>query len=203
MHPASVWSPVHLVPYNLIDPVYCIAQLIWTGLPVSSFWLVMVWCSVATIPPNICPGPKIYSELGYSTVKQLIFQCGWNTVGLLGTIIAAAIMDIFGRKPLVVAGMAGCCVCLVIEAAMVAAYAGEGTNKAGLEMGVAATYIFILFQTFSFDSAGLVMLGEIFPNHSRARGLALVIAVVALTDLVYLEVTDTVNDSPTLCSEQR
>ncbi|KAL6241478.1 hypothetical protein RBB50_011501 [Rhinocladiella similis] len=136
-------------------------------------------------------GPKIYSELGYSTVKQLIFQCGWNTVGLLGTIIAAAIMDIFGRKPLVVAGMAGCCVCLVIEAAMVAAYAGEGTNKAGLEMGVAATYIFILFQTFSFDSAGLVMLGEIFPNHSRARGLALVIAVVALTDLVYLEVTDT------------
>ena len=110
-------------------------------------------------------------------------------------------MDKFGRKPLVVLGMAGCCACLIIEAAMVAAYAREGTNKAGLKMGVAATYIFILFQTFSFDSAGLVMLAEIFPNHSRARGLALVIATIALTDLVYLEVTETVRNSRILWTQ--
>ena len=40
-------------------------------------------------------------------------------------------------------GVAGCAVCLIIEAAMVAEYADEGTNKAGLGVGVAMFYLFL------------------------------------------------------------
>jgi len=102
-------------------------------------------------------------------------------------------MDKVGRKPLIIIGMIGCIVCLSIEAAIVAVYAEAGTNKAALKMGVATTYIFLLFQTYSFDSAGIVFFSEIYPNHLRAQGLAIGIATVSLTNLVYLEVAETVS----------
>ena len=94
---------------------------------------------------------------------------------------------------------------------MVATYADEGTNKAGLRMGVAAAYIFLLVYSIGVDVAGVVFYSELcksslcrpslwhlsngalVPNHIRAKGLALSIAVIALTDLVYLQVTATVS----------
>ncbi|KIW88752.1 uncharacterized protein Z519_10799 [Cladophialophora bantiana CBS 173.52] len=136
-------------------------------------------------------GPTIYAALGYDTLYQLIFQCGWITVGIFGNLVGALIMDWTGRKPLLVMGVAGCCVSLILEAAMVSSYAEEGTNKAGLRMGVAAAYLFLLVYSIGIDVAGVVFYSELFPNHLRAKGLALSIAVIALTDLVYLQVAAT------------
>jgi MFS family permease len=138
-------------------------------------------------------GPTIYAALGFDTLYQLIFQCGWITVGIIGNIIGALIMDFTGRKPLLVMGVAGCCISLILEAAMVASFAEEATNKAGLRMGVAAAYLFLLVYSIGIDVAGVVFYSELFPNHLRAKGLSLSIAVIALTDLVYLQVTATVS----------
>lgn len=98
-------------------------------------------------------------------------------------------MDRFGRKPLMIFGVAGCCVCLCVEAAMVALYADEGTNKAGLAVGVAAFYIFLLVYSFGVDVAGVVFYSELFPNHIRSKGVSLCMVSIALTDLVYLQAT--------------
>jgi hypothetical protein len=53
-------------------------------------------------------------------------------------------MDRIGRKPLMLTGVIGCCVCLILEAAMVASFASpvplSHPNEAGLRMGVAALY---------------------------------------------------------------
>jgi len=136
-------------------------------------------------------GPVIYSKLGYNTEDQLRFQCGWITVGIIFNFVGAAIMDKLGRRPLMIFGVAGCCVCLILEAAMVAEYADEGTNKAGLAMGVAATYLFLACFSVGVDVAGVVFYGELFPNHQRGKGLSLAVATIALTDLVYLQVTAT------------
>ncbi|KEF54374.1 uncharacterized protein A1O9_09540 [Exophiala aquamarina CBS 119918] len=136
-------------------------------------------------------GPTIYAALGYDTLYQLIFQCGWITVGILGNLIGALIMDWTGRKPLLVFGLAGCCVSLILEAAMVSSFAEEATNKAGLRMGVAAAYLFLLVYSIGIDVAGVVFYSELFPNHLRAKGLALSIGVIAVTDLVYLQVAAT------------
>lgn len=123
----------------------------------------------------------------------MVYQCGWSLVGTAGSSISALAVDRVGRKPLLMIGLAGCAVFMSIEAAMVALYTKEGTNKAGLTMGVAATYIFLLFETIAYDGAGIVLFSEIYPSHLRARGLALSIATVALVDLVYLEVAETVS----------
>lgn len=88
-------------------------------------------------------------------------------------------------------GIGGCCVCLVLEAAMVATYGSSGTNKAGLGVGVFALYLFMFIYSLGVDVGGYVFYSEIFPNHLRAKGLALAVATNALTDLVYLQVSPT------------
>lgn len=80
---------------------------------------------------------------------------------------------------------------------MVASFGEAGTNHAGLKMGVAAIYMFLLFYTVSFDSAGLVYFSEVFPNHLRAKGMCVVIAFICLVDLIYIEVTAVVRTEAT------
>jgi MFS family permease len=143
-------------------------------------------------------------------------------------------MDRIGRKPLMLTGVVGCCVCLIIEAAMIASFASpiptdpSAINHAGLRMGVAAlyvlhptnrlplnppfipqhlwpppstsdsplliqisSYIFLVFYGCGIDCAGVVFYSEIFPNHLHAKGVAMAIATIAITDLVYLQATST------------
>lgn len=137
-------------------------------------------------------GPTIYAALGYDTEYQLIFQCGWISVGIIFNAVGALIMDWTGRKPLLMIGLGGCCLSLILEAAMVSTYAETGSNnQAGLRMGVAAAYIFLAFYSVGVDVAGVVFYSELFPNHIRAKGISLSIATIALTDLVYLQATAT------------
>lgn len=72
---------------------------------------------------------------------------------------------------------------------MVAQYAEAGTNKAGLGVGVAALYIFLVFFSFGMDAASWVVLSEIFPNFIRAKGYAVAVSAKSLINLVYLQVT--------------
>jgi len=136
-------------------------------------------------------GPLQYAALGFGTEDQLRFQCGWITVGIVFNFVGACIMDRIGRRPLMIFGVAGCCVALIIEAVMVAQYAEAGTNKAGLRAGVAAFYIFLAVYSVGVDVAGVVFYSELFPNHIRSKGICLSIATIALTDLVYLQATAT------------
>ncbi|KAK5044557.1 hypothetical protein LTR84_010681 [Exophiala bonariae] len=146
-------------------------------------------CFVAQVDVQL--GPTIYAALGYGTEKQLILQSGWVAVGIVANLLGAVIMDHVGRKPLLLLGLGGCCVCLIIEAAMVSSFAEAGTNKAGLQMGVAATYLFLFIYSLGVDVAGIVFYSEIFSNHLRARGLAFTIAALGLTDLLFLQVAAT------------
>ena len=106
-------------------------------------------------------GPTIYAALGFDTEYQLIFQCGWISVGILGNIIGALVMDWTGRRPLLLLGVGGCCVSLILEAAMVANFAEAATNQAGLRMGVAAAYLFLLVYSIGVDVAGVVFYSEL------------------------------------------
>ncbi|KAF2404022.1 MFS general substrate transporter [Trichodelitschia bisporula] len=136
-------------------------------------------------------GPLLYASLGYDTHDQLALACGWITVGVIFNAVGASFMDKVGRRPLMIAGVVGCCICLTIEAAMVAVYAKAATNKAGLSMGVAAFYLFLAVYSIGIDVVGVVWYSEIFPNHIRSKGICLAVATLSLTDLVYLQATTT------------
>jgi hypothetical protein len=53
------------------------------------------------------------------------------------------------------------------------------------------SYLFLAIYSLGIDVAGVVFYGELFPNHLRGKGLALSVATIALTDLVYLQATAT------------
>ena len=42
-------------------------------------------------------GPFLYKKLGFTVVKQLLIQCGWISVCLLGNIFNAIVVDRVGR----------------------------------------------------------------------------------------------------------
>jgi len=139
-------------------------------------------------------GPTLYKALGYGTLDQLKLQCGWITMGTPANFLGAVIMDRVGRRVLMLTGIFGCCACLIVEAAIIATFATPipaVPNTAALKAGVAAFYVFLLFYGCGIDVAGVVFYSEIFPNHLRAKGVAMSIGVIALTDLVYLQVTAT------------
>ncbi|KAL4889099.1 general substrate transporter [Aspergillus ambiguus] len=126
-------------------------------------------------------GPTLYAALGYGTADQLKLQC-------------AAIMDRLGRRPLMIFGVSACCVCLIIEAAIISIYASPipaNPNTSALAMGVAAFYIFLAVYSVGIDVCGTVFYSELFPNHIRSKGCSLAIAALAITDLVYLQATTT------------
>lgn len=57
------------------------------------------------------------------------------------------------------------------------------------ELTVTFSYVFIWIFSATLDNALVVYLPELFPNHLRAKGVALGIAALDLTDLVPLFVT--------------
>jgi hypothetical protein len=136
-------------------------------------------------------GPTVFKALGYGTYDQLRFQSGWITIGVVFAALGASVIDKVGRKPLAMTAFMGTSICLSIEAAVVARYAATGTNKAGLEVGVAATYIFAAFYSVGIDLVSIVLYPELFQNHVRSKGMAICVAVNALADLVYLEIAPT------------
>lgn len=133
-------------------------------------------------------GPSFYSALGYGLQRQLVFQAGWVTVGYPFCFLGAVLMDRAGRRPLMMGSIAGCCVCVAVLAA---ATARVGDNGSIAALGVAAIYIFIAIYSIGVDVGGNVFYAEVFQNHVRAKGVALANAVLALSDLVYLELTPT------------
>jgi hypothetical protein len=108
-------------------------------------------------------------------------------------------------------GFGGVLVCLVVEAALLASFATPVPavpNRAALKTCVAllyvltsspdsnltdlpTSYLFIYLYGCGVDVAGFTFFGEVYPNHLRAKGLAISVIAQSLTALVYLQVAAT------------
>jgi len=64
-------------------------------------------------------------------------------------------------------------------------------DKTSRKLTASHSYIFPLFYSGGVDVTSIVFFSEVFPNHIRAKGVALAISTIALTDLVYLQATAT------------
>ncbi|KEF53482.1 uncharacterized protein A1O9_10457 [Exophiala aquamarina CBS 119918] len=140
-------------------------------------------------------GSILYRALGYGPLDQLKLQCGWISMGFAGNIVGSLILDKVGRRPLIILGFSGCLVALCIESALVAIYATPvpqvDPNMAGIRAAVAMLYVFQVFYGMGIDVPLWPYCAELFPNHVRAKGMAVCTTTVALPSLVYLEVAST------------
>ncbi|TVY18042.1 Quinate permease [Lachnellula arida] len=131
-------------------------------------------------------GSIIWRSLGFDTVQILNFQGGFQLTGFVFNVVAMLFVDKIKRPTLIATGFIACAACMSIEAALQRYYIGT-TDRNGL---IACAFIIFLFQaTFSMflDGPTYFYIAEIWPSHVRSQGFALAMAILSVTNLMWLQ----------------
>jgi MFS family permease len=104
--------------------------------------------------------------------------------------MAIPLVDRFPRNKYIGAGVLGCMVTLIIEAALVANFV-PSNNSAALQAAVAMFFIFQIPYGLCLDGTQFAYLGEIFPTHLRAKGVSLGVAMISFTNIIWLQAAPT------------
>jgi SP family sugar:H+ symporter-like MFS transporter len=120
----------------------------------------------------------LWRSVGFSEENSLWITMITGVVNIVTTLVAIALIDRVGRKPLLLAGSAGMVITLVILACL---FGQAPINAAGHPSlsGTAATAalysanIYVFCFGFSWGPIVWVLLGEMFNNRIRASALAL------------------------------
>lgn len=154
-------------------------------------------------------GPTIYASLGFDTNKQMLYQIGWCVVALGTGFMSFFLIDRFPRNKLLAFGVGGCACCLAIVCGLVGKFASpealENPNNAALNATIGFIYLVNCFYQLGLgefkanhltcdltncliDGVQFCSLGEIFPNHLRAKGVVIGVATITAINIVWLQV---------------
>ena len=116
-------------------------------------------------------GPRIFALAGITSNRSAIFATLLVAVtNMLATIIALALVDRVGRKPLLYAGVSGMTASLVLLA-----YSFHTPTAFGAAPGLVATVCLMVYITcfaFSMGPIAWILVSEVFPLRVRGRGVA-------------------------------
>lgn len=116
--------------------------------------------------------PAIFKMAGAGEGSALLQAVAVGGTNLLFTMLAMAVIDLFGRRNLMLAGSVGYIVSLGSTAAAFYTY-GTHFDRAGGIWVLASLLVFIASHAFGQGAVIWVFISEIFPNRVRARGQAL------------------------------
>ncbi len=111
-------------------------------------------------------GPTILEGAGFKLDSALQFQVAIGLINLIFTALALWKIDQWGRRPLLVGGMAVVCLSLVVIAILFSFGATSGFWIL-IMLGV-----YMASLALSINAVIWVLTGEIFPNKIRGRGMA-------------------------------
>ncbi|OQV07616.1 hypothetical protein CLAIMM_12021 [Cladophialophora immunda] len=151
-------------------------------------WPAMTATSGVNVIVNY--GPLLYSLLGFSSNKQLVYQGGWATLNWGGNVVGIFVVDRFNRPGYSVTGFIGASSCLLVEAIIVATSLDNGSDSI-LRLGVAAIFLFGFFYGCFIDGLLFTWVGEVFPTPYRAKGYTLALATQALFNIIWTEAAPT------------
>lgn len=143
---------------QLFQPGLRIALLIGVLLPFFS--------QVSGINAIIYYGTTIFSEAGWEISESLGGQVYIGLVNTIFTCVAVALVDRFGRKPLLSFGVMGLVVALITAAIL---FYLEMTNW----QLVAVLMFYIACFAFSLGPVPWIIISEIFPTRIRGRAMAI------------------------------
>ncbi|MBT2145351.1 MULTISPECIES: sugar porter family MFS transporter [unclassified Rhodanobacter] len=122
----------------------------------------------------------LWHSVGFSEADSFTITVVTSIVNVLVTLVAIALVDKIGRKPLLVIGSAGMAVTLGLMAWCFSQATGSGATLSlpgatGVVALVAAN-AYVVFFGVSWGPVVWVLLGEMFPNRIRATALAVAAA---------------------------
>src|SRR5262245_35117258 len=147
---------------NLAAPELRPALLVGIGLAVFQ--------QVTGINTIIYYAPQIFEAAGFgSATTALAATMGIGVVNVLATLVAIALVDRWGRRPLLLAGLTG----MIVSLLALGIASHEGTTAGWLgATTVACVGLYIVCFAFSLGPIVWLMISEIFPNRIRARAAA-------------------------------
>lgn len=137
-------------------------------------WLCLflqIMASYTAITAVTAYAPILLSAAGYPTIKQNGLAGGLSTVGIIGTIISAYVVDKFGRRKCLMAGAAGL---VVVNALAGGLYeiSRRDPSKAATIAPAAVTMLFLfnIIYASTWGTIAFLIPTEIFPSEMRAQG---------------------------------
>ncbi|OOQ89647.1 hexose carrier protein [Penicillium brasilianum] len=133
-------------------------------------WLQIMasWTGITAVTAY---SPVLLHQAGYSSIKQNGLAGGLNTVGIIGTIISAHIVDRLGRR---VCLMGGAAVLFAVNIIAGAVYEGSlhDPSKAAQYAPAAITMLFLfnIGYAATWGTVAFLVPTEIFPSDLRAQG---------------------------------
>jgi SP family arabinose:H+ symporter-like MFS transporter len=125
-------------------------------------------------------GPKILAAAGYQDTAALLSQVGFGLINLVFTILALLVIDRWGRRPLLIGGMAVVTVALAVLGALFrfgTRLAGPGevasvSPAVGWWIGLVIC-VYMACIALSICAVIWVLTPEIFPNRIRGRAASI------------------------------
>ncbi|KAJ9479272.1 putative Sugar transporter STL1 (putative) [Pseudozyma hubeiensis] len=133
-------------------------------------WLQIMasWSGITAVTAY---SPVLLRQAGYSAIKQNGLAGGLNTIGIIGTIISAQIVDKYGRRACLMAGATGLAIVNLIAASLYEA-SRHNTSLADQIAPAAVTMLFLfnLIYAATWGTVAFLIPTEIFPSKMRAQG---------------------------------
>lgn len=175
------------------------AKLRWQDLFAGRNLMVLVlatglfaFANLSGIDAILYYAPTIFAEVGFDgTYGPILATVGIGTVNVIATIIAMALIDRLGRRPLLIGGLLPMAVSLLVLAG--ALEVGQGAEWSNT-VAVTCLGIFVLAFGISLGPLPYVLMSELFPLALRGAGMGIASAtawgvnvLVSLTFPVLIE----------------
>ena len=159
---------------DLRKPTGGLFGIVWVGLGLSIFQQ-FVGINVIFYYSNV-----LWQAVGFDADQSAVYTVITSVVNVATTLIAIALIDKIGRKPLLLIGSSGMAVTL-ITMSIIFANATLVDGKPNLPgasgiIALIAANLFVVAFGMSWGPVVWVLLGEMFPNRIRAAALGLAAA---------------------------
>jgi SP family sugar:H+ symporter-like MFS transporter len=156
---------------DLIDPTTKkLRAILWAGL------VLAVFQQLVGINIVFYYGSVLWQSVGFSEDDSLKINILSGTLSILACLVAIAVIDKIGRKPLLLIGSVGMAVTLgVLTYCFSTATTVNGALHLDTQIGLVALIAanaYVVFFNLSWGPVMWVMLGEMFPNQMRGSALA-------------------------------
>jgi sugar porter (SP) family MFS transporter len=159
---------------DLKKPGGGIYGIVWVGLGLSIFQQ-FVGINVIFYYSNV-----LWEAVGFDESQSFVITVITSIVNIVTTLVAIALIDKIGRKPLLLVGSAGMAITLATLAVIFGtAPQVDGTPQLSGAQGpiaLIAANLFVVAFGMSWGPVVWVLLGEMFPNRIRAAALGLAAA---------------------------